>query len=112
MTDGLFEAVAEECGIDWQCLNAARKRGRAPMALKTLGKAVRDIDDMGGKPDEVPRRAEVYRNRWPGIALTPLALAKHWPSLVPPKPKSTITDAQRENLARMFEEMDNASYNA
>ena len=82
------------------------------MALKTLGKAVRDIDDMGGKPDEVPRRAEVYRNRWPGIALTPLALAKHWPSLFPPKPKSTITDAQRANLALMFEEMDNASYEA
>ena len=112
MTDGLFEAVADECGIDWQCLNLARKRGRTPVALSTLGKAVSDIDAMGGVPDEVPRRAEVYRNRWPGIALTPLALAKHWPSLVPPKSKSTITDAQRENLARMFEEMDNASYNA
>lgn len=76
--DVLFEAVAEACGVDWTALT--------PSARGSLNKAVKEIRATNVLPadlwvSEVHRRAGEYRVRFPDAALTPPALAKHWPSL-------------------------------
>lgn len=42
------------------------------------GKAIAELVDAGADPDELRRRVVVYRRRWPGAALTPMALVRHW----------------------------------
>lgn len=94
--DLLFEAVAEACGIDWRHLT---QRSRA--ALNT---AVADIREAGGfdaenPAPEVGRRARRYRAHFRDAALTPMALAKHWP-MVARMPTPTMT-ASEQMLATM-----------
>lgn len=74
--DLLFEAVAEACGIDWR--SGLTKSGRGPLV-----KAVADLRDVGASPEDVAARSGEYRRRFVDAALTPSALAKHWPSLAP-----------------------------
>lgn len=71
--DLLFEAVTAACGIDQRTLTAS---GRGP-----LNRALKEIREVGGTPDDVPRRAAEFRRRFPEASLTPSALAKHWGSL-------------------------------
>lgn len=71
--DLLFEAVAEECGIDWHNLT--------PSSRGPLARAVAELRKVDAVPEEVPDRAMRYRNRFRDAPLTPTALAKHWPSL-------------------------------
>lgn len=73
--DELFEAVAQACGIDWTNLTAS---GRGP-----LNKAVKELRDIGVTPDQVGGRAAAYKKTYPDAPLTPMALTKHWASLVP-----------------------------
>lgn len=70
--DEVFEAVAEVCGIDWHELT--------PSSRSVLGKSVKDLKLVGATPEEILNRALIYKQRF-GVALTPTALAKHWPSL-------------------------------
>lgn len=67
------EAVAVECGVN---LQVCTSRAHTQLAL-----AARDITPVCASPGDVHARAAVYRARWPNASLTPLALAKHWPSL-------------------------------
>lgn len=71
-------------------------------ALNTALKAIKAQCQRDGlHPDEVPeeirRRAEAYRTVvFPGMTLTPMALAKHWMRCIP---KSV---EQRESLPEMY----------
>jgi hypothetical protein len=79
--DLLFEAVCDACGIDRQTLTPS---GRGP-----LNRAVKEIREVAGTPEDVPRRAAEFRRRFPEASLTPSALAKHWGSLASaPRPRS------------------------
>lgn len=77
--DELFEAIAEECEIDWH--------GLTPAARGPLNKATVQIRATGATPDDVRLRAANYRERMPDVVLSPMALAKHWPGLATGKPK-------------------------
>lgn len=69
--DLLWDAILAVCGIEPDQLT---KSGRA-----AYNAAVNDIRQAGGTPEDVPRRAAVYRRRYEAT-LTPNALAKHWAS--------------------------------
>ncbi len=84
----LKNAILEACGIVAAELTES---GNGPVL-----KARSEILASGGTPDEVARRARCYRNRFPGMALTPSALAKHWGSLGAPAVKTEDLSPARQ----------------
>jgi hypothetical protein len=92
--DVVFEAVCEVTGIDSRALTAT---ARGP-----LNRAVAELRKVGATPDEVRRRARRYRETFSvDIALTPMALAKHWPTLGAPVYREPEEDPwQREQRER------------
>jgi len=71
--DGLFEKVAEVCG--WDTTNLTKSsRGQ-------LNKAVKELRDIGATSDQVGGKAAAYKEKYPGMELTPTALIKHWAAL-------------------------------
>lgn len=73
--DLIWEAVLDVCGINPNTLNQ-QERGKHNKAIKL-------IRESQATPDDVYIRAQVYRKKFDGIAMTPLALANHWSSLDP-----------------------------
>jgi len=72
-TDNLFDKIAEVCG--WETSNLTKSsRGQ-------LNKAVKELRDVGATADQVGGKAAAYREKYPGIELTPTALIKHWAAL-------------------------------
>lgn len=78
--DLVFEAVAEVCGIEWRG-GALTASARGP-----LTRAVKELKQVGAEPDEIRARSKRYLLKYPGAALTPMALAKHWSALTAPTP--------------------------
>jgi hypothetical protein len=70
--DLIFEAIASVCSINWKELT--------PSSRGALGKATKDLKAVGATPEEILKRALLYKKRF-STALTPSALSKHWPSL-------------------------------
>lgn len=63
--------------------NPAVERGVLNAALKAIREACAstaggNVLDDGMVAVEIETRAELYRQTFPGIVLTPMALAKHW----------------------------------
>lgn len=50
-------------------------------ASKTLGYALSQILQVGGRDDDIRLRAAEFKRRYPEMLLTAPALAKHWPTL-------------------------------
>lgn len=81
--------------------NRMAERGKLNSALAAIRYA---WEQEGGLPEdlheEIPRRAQAYHEMWPGITLTPTALASHWKRVVaqrpPAKGKSMIDQMRRE----------------
>jgi hypothetical protein len=73
--DECFLALARVDGSDPAQMTPLAKRTVATM-LKQIRAAMSDVT-----PEEIARRASAYRRRFPGSALTPGALAKHWGAL-------------------------------
>lgn len=71
--------LAWEALVEVTNANEAMERGRLNTALKAIKHA---WHTEGGRPEdlaeEIPRRAQAYRTLWPGMSLTPTALAVHW----------------------------------
>lgn len=112
-----FDALVEECpGTDpavdggriARALSDIRKRARAEangevpvllIAARDLAaRAVRFEREMEGDPLEnlalaaaIRQRAQLYRERWPDIDLTPTALAKNWTLVATPLPGGKVT---------------------
>jgi hypothetical protein len=42
------------------------------------GSAIAELVEAGATADQIRERCDVYRRRWPGIALTPMALVRWW----------------------------------
>lgn len=80
--DPIWEAVLDVCGINSRTLNS-QERGKHNRAVKL-------IKESQATPDEIYLRAQVYRRKFDGIVLTPLALANHWSSLDPNFVESTV----------------------
>jgi hypothetical protein len=73
--DPLFDAVTDALRIEPTALT---KSGRG-----ALNRALAELRAVNADPAEVPIRAEMYRARFNGVALTATALAKHWAELGP-----------------------------
>jgi len=83
--DQLFDALVEVCQIDPKALTSSA-RGAANRAIKEL----REVE---AEPEQIVQAARAYRTRYPGAAVTPSALAKHWPSLLEGSPAPAQTAA-------------------
>lgn len=72
--DLAWEALVRETAA-----NPAMERGALNVALKAIREAAYSEGLMeDGLPEEIRLRAIAYRETFPGITLTPTALAKHW----------------------------------
>lgn len=77
--------TSRERDLAWEALvketasNPAMERGALNVALKAIREAAFTEGLMEeGLPTEIALRAQAYRETFPGLALTPTALAKHW----------------------------------
>lgn len=90
--------MAREIDLGWEALvevtNAtpASERGALNAALAQIREAASDLTDEE-LASEIKHRAGVYRQTFPGMALTPTALAKHWERIPLEAPKPTYSDA-------------------
>lgn len=73
VNDGLFDKIAEVCGYDTSTLTKSA-RGQ-------LNKAVKELREVGADADQVGGKAAAYKEKYPGMDLTPTALIKHWAAL-------------------------------
>jgi biotin operon repressor len=71
--DELFEKIADVCG--WELSNLTKS------ARGQLNKAAKELRDVGATADQVGGKAAAYKEKYPGIELTPTALIKHWAAL-------------------------------
>lgn len=84
--DELFDALVEALDVNPAELTDSHRGA--------LNKSLRELRKVGATPTEVLLRAAAYLDRFPGVALTAPALAKHWAALGKPqqhrtpKPKS------------------------
>jgi len=83
--DEVWDAVIGACGLTDHSPTAS-ERG-------AWNRAVKEMKAAGATPAEISRRARAYRKAWPGVSLTPQALARHWsecvagPGAAAPTPK-------------------------
>jgi len=73
--DVVWDTLMEVCGIDSQDITKA-SRG-------AYNRACADLKEIGATRDSIIVRATVFRRRWPGVSLTPTALARRWPECDP-----------------------------
>lgn len=67
--DPLWTAILSVCGVQGEIT----KTGRS-----LYGKVRKELAEAGATPEEVHRRALVYRSKYPNSELTAPALSKHW----------------------------------
>ena len=73
--DEVWDAVLDACGVNASKINS-NERGR-------YNKAVKLLKESGATGDEIYSRVEVYRRKFSGAAVTPVAIANHWSELDP-----------------------------
>jgi hypothetical protein len=69
----LWDAVVEVCSIDASSIPKSQ--------LSKIGKVVAELRVVKASPDDVHRRANIYKRKFDDAALTPTALLKHWAEL-------------------------------
>lgn len=81
--DILFDAIVTGCGCDLTSMT----RNFAKM----VATAKRDILEAtpDATPEEVQRRITAYKKKYSGAAITPMALANHWPEFGQPDDRKT-----------------------
>ena len=80
MTDLIFEALCEACGLDWQGGITADQRGRVNAAVKQL----RDLygEAEAAVPAMIQERAGAWAVVYPEIPLTAQALTSNWSTIL------------------------------
>ncbi len=73
--DEVWDAIMEACGVNAATINS-NERGR-------YNKAVKLLKESGATAAEIHTRVEVYRRKFKGAAVTPVAVANHWSELDP-----------------------------
>lgn len=87
--DVLWDAMLHVCGISGAI---------SPSARGAYNKARADLAACDATPETIRQRAAVFRMRWPGVSLTPTALARRWSECEPnaahmPVPKLSPAEA-------------------
>lgn len=72
--DVVWDTLLEVCAVTDPIPRAARG---------AYNRAVADLRAVDATPDEIRRRAAVFRVRWPNVSLTPTALARRWAECAP-----------------------------
>lgn len=93
-TDHCWEALVEETAA-----NVSIERGALNKALQGIRECAFGegfIDDEG-VATEIHLRAQAYRNRWPHLTLTPMALARNWRRVM----VGTTGSVEEQALARL-----------
>lgn len=73
--DPIWDAITEACGVNTASLNS-QERGR-------YNKAVKLLKESNATASEIYTRVKVYRRKFSGAAITPIAVANHWSELDP-----------------------------
>lgn len=73
--DELWDELVKLCGGETDKMTKS-ERGK-------YNKALKELKDVGATVDDLRTRVRVYRQRWPHISVTPMALVMHWSSLKP-----------------------------
>jgi hypothetical protein len=81
-----WEALVEVTGA-----TVSSERGALNASLSQIREASDELTDEE-LADEIRHRAGVYRKTFPGMALTPTALAKHWERIPLEAPKPTYPE--------------------
>lgn len=101
--DVVWESLLTVCGVDPFASITRSARG-------AYNRAVADLRDAGAEPDEVLRRAAIFRATWPDVRMTPTALARRWhevEQIVPTGPAHRLRQAaEREELAARMARLD------
>lgn len=84
--DPYFDAVADVCGYEQSDITRS--------SASLIAKAANEFKEIC-EPQEIYRRAEVYRQKYKGFDLTPPALAKHWPGLKPEAAQAGETEFEK-----------------
>jgi DNA-binding transcriptional MocR family regulator len=79
--DPLWDTMLNVCGINPQTLTGT-ERGRVNRALK-------ELREVNATPEDIRARANAYKTKYPGAALTPTALAANWSQLTPARHQKT-----------------------
>jgi hypothetical protein len=92
-----WEMMLEVCGIDASDIPAS--------ARGAYNRAVKDLRSVGATPEEIVRRAWVFRQRWPEASLTPTALARRWAECDPERQhkEKPRTEGQQRELSNLTE---------
>lgn len=95
--DLAWEALVQETAA-----NPAMERGQLNVALRAIREAAfTEGLTEEGIPEEIRLRCEAYRRTYPGLPLTPTALAKHWfRVMVQPQPELTAKQRQLDEMRR------------
>ena len=99
--DYLFEAVIRVAGWEQKQLTDS--------ARGSVNKAVREIREVGGTPDEVIAKGRRYWTRYPNAKPrrpSPATLARHWPALVDSSPMGVPQPAEEGPCEHLFSDMD------
>lgn len=68
-----------------------------------VGRAAKQIWDVGGRAEHIPLRAECYKQLMRKTMVTPSALAKHWPKCTPQKVEEDLVHSpERERILEEF----------
>jgi hypothetical protein len=70
--NAMWDALTEACG--WEGKLTKSQQGR-------LAAAAKELNEIGATPEEVKRRVLHYKARYPGMDVTPNALAANWASI-------------------------------
>lgn len=96
-----------ERDLAWETLvretaaNPAIERGALNTALKAIREAaLTEGLTEEGIPEEIRLRANAYRDTFPGLTLTPIALAKHWFRVMVKPDTRTLEQRTLEGLFR------------
>ena len=71
----LWDALTEECG--WTDKLTKSQQGRVAAAVK-------ELKEVDATADEVRKRAANYRRKYPGMDVTPTAIAANWSAIATP----------------------------
>lgn len=90
----LFDALVDACGLDASEMT--------PAAQRACGVAASELKRAGADPGQVAIRAQAYRMKFSGAAITPTALAKHWANCRPDLVLQEQAGPKKTNVADRY----------
>lgn len=93
--DLIWETIIDVCGLQDKKTTKS-ERG-------AWNSAVKELKDAGATPEEIKHRAQCFQQLWPGISMTPTALARRWNEcIVQPAVQKNGQKSELRKLAEMF----------